>query len=106
MKEPRSLNPLLPSCIQDTQNTNYERKPMSNSSGHCVNPNHSELLQFPELASLQSDKEESNTAKLQTSVKWVNCDLKLKLEKYYSIGKKKKKKKVGDEGVEAKKHPL
>lgn len=55
---------------------------MSNSPGLCANPNHSELLQFPELASLQSDKEESNTAELQTSVKWVNCDLKLKLEKY------------------------
>lgn len=82
MKESRSLNPLLPFCIQDIQNTNYKRKPTSNSSGLCVNPNHSELLQFPELASLESDKEERNAAKHQTSVKWVNCDIKLKLEKY------------------------
>lgn len=40
LKESRSLNPPLPFCIRDTQNTARE-KTTRNSSGLCGNPHHS-----------------------------------------------------------------
>lgn len=61
---------------------------VSNPCEVCANPKEAELPQ-------------GYSANPPTSVKWGCWDLNLKLDKHYNIFKR-----VGDEGGEAKKHPL